>query len=100
MQELAPTFPRVDLVLQYLQERPTPLIGENKIIIKTKQINLFHLLQPCLHLLCKVVIIIIFIIHTMSKKKWEETVSSFHKAPPTIFTHVSAFGNIEKVEAP
>ena len=31
MQELAPTFPRVDLVLQYLQERPTPHIGEKHI---------------------------------------------------------------------
>ena len=29
MQELAPTSPRVDLVLQYLQDRPTPLLGEN-----------------------------------------------------------------------
>ena len=29
MQELAPTPSRVDLVLQYLQERPTPLLGEN-----------------------------------------------------------------------
>ncbi len=29
MQELAPTSPRVGLVLQYLQERPTPLRGRN-----------------------------------------------------------------------